>query len=268
MEFLGRTALVAALGLFLTGCPAVYPELGTATRKPAPGQPLDPPPPDNLHWLKFLGAKVPEKTRDGRTWGEVLGHLPDPYAKLIVNGEELFRTPVQSSTLEPTWPNGPKGNFKLDDKDKLRVELWDSNTINDRPIGVRELGHVSEDAKLEHVIRTDLEGGGEVSIAYEAAHAVLGLGLWYELRTDTYVITRTLVESPSDRAGVGKGDEVIRIGDKDTKAMSADEVRSQFNAIPMGGLAIVVRHPSGATANVTLKEGPIYPLYKEFQDLE
>src|SRR4051812_45930067 len=96
----------------LAGCPAVFPELGTRTRSIPPGQPLDPPPPAELRWLRVLSARVPDKTRGGRPW-QTNGKAADPYAKVFVNDKEVFRTPVQSNTLEPTWPNGPKGNFKI-----------------------------------------------------------------------------------------------------------------------------------------------------------
>ena len=252
-------ALLAAGGL-LSGCPAVYPELSTRTRKLAAGtETRDPPPPDDLRFVKFVSARVPPKTRDGRTWDQVLGSLPDPYAKLLVNGKEVLRTPAQSDTLEPTWPGAPAGNFKITSEDKLRVELWDSNAINDKPVGVRDVGHVSEEHRLNKQIRVELEGGGELVLAFEPAHAMFGLGLWFELRTDSCYLTRMLEGSPAERAGLLRGDQVLRIGDREVAKLSADEIRSAFNSVPSTGLPLLLRHPDGATLTVTLKEGPIYP---------
>ena len=121
---------VAAFGVVvLAGCPAVYPELGTATRMAPAGAAIDPPSPENLRWIRITSARVPPRTRDGRTWDQALGSLPDPYAKLFVNDKELLRTPVQSNTLAPTWPEAPHGNFPIEPGDKLRVELWDNNAL-------------------------------------------------------------------------------------------------------------------------------------------
>jgi hypothetical protein len=263
----GLLPALAALAL-LGGCPAVYPEVGTQLRGVRPGQPLEPGPPENLRWIRFESAHVPERTRDGRSWGQVFGKLPDPYAKLFINGKELIRTPVQSDTLEPTWPNGPKGNFKIDPEDKLRVELWDANTLNDRPIGVREVGRLTREQLEDRRVPVELEGGARLVLRVEPAHAMSGLGLWYELRTDSCFVTRMLEGSPARRAGIEPGDEVMRIAKRDVKQMTPDEIRSAFNAVPMAGLVLTLRHKSGTMLDVTLKEGAVYPLYEQFGPVE
>jgi hypothetical protein len=254
--------LLLAPALALTACPAVYPELGTRTRPMTPGQPLDPGPPAELRWMKFVSARVPDRTRDGRPWG------PDgkaaPYAKLLISGKELFRTNVQSHTLEPTWPDGPRGNFKLGPVDRLRIELWDSNAVNDKPIGVRDVGQPGEQQLMDKQIRVMFDDGGEVVLAFEPAHPVQGLGLWYELRTDSCFLTRLLEGSPAERASLKAGDEVVKVGTRDVKTMSADEVKSAFNAVPLDGLTLTVKHAAGSIGEVTLKEGPIYPTFSQF----
>ena len=255
--------LVACAGAAV-GCPAVYPEIGTNLHKAPPDRPLDPPPPETLRWLRILSAKIPPRARDGRTWDQAFGSPPDPYAKLFVNGTELFRTPAQADTIEPTWPTGPRGNFQISPQDKLRVEIWDSNPLNDAPIGTRDIGRISEEYIRTKQIRVELEGGSEMLIAFEPAHAMLGVGLWFELRTDSCFITRMLKESPAERAGIQRGDEVVQIAGREVKGMSSDEVRSAFGSIPVAGLAVVLKHPDGSNMNVTLKEGPIYPPYSQF----
>lgn len=260
-------ATLAAASL-LAGCPAIYPEIGTRMRKVMAEQALDPPPPDNLMWMKFESARVPERTRGGKTWDEAFGKKPDPYAKLIINGKEVWKTPVQSNTLEPTWPNGPKGNIQIEPGDKLRVELWDSNPLNDQPIGVRDIGHPTDDHRMAKRIRVELDAGGEVIITYEPARAMLGLGLWYELRTESAYITRMLPGSPAERAGLVAGDEIVSLNGKDVKSLGQEGVRSAFNAAPSGGLPIVVKHKDGTMLNIALKEGAIYPPFDEFGPIE
>jgi len=259
---------VLALALTVSSCAAVYPELATRSRPVPAGRALDPPPPQDLHWIKFLSGRVPAKTRDGRNWDQVLGRLPDPYAKLFVNEKEILRTPSQQNTLEPTWPDARHGNFELTTADRVRVELWDANPIHDQPIGVRDIGPVTNDMRIAQRIQVELDGGAELTIAFEPAHAILGVGLWYELRTDTCFVTRLLEGSPAARAGVSRGDEVVRIGDTDVHKASADEVRSLFNAISTMGTPLVLKHVGGALANVTLREGPIYPRFEQFGSVD
>ncbi len=210
---------------------------------------------------------MPERTRDGRAWQG--NGKASPYAILLVNGVELFRTSPESNTLEPTWPKGTRGNFRVAPTDRLRVELWDSNPINDKPIGLRELGPAGELKTFEGQLRVDLEeGSAELRLAFEPAHAVSGLGLWYELRTVGCAVTRMLEGSPAQRAGLLPGDEVLRIGGRDITTMTPDELRSTFNAVPFDGLKLVVKHEAGAVREVLLREGPIYPTFAQFGTVE
>jgi hypothetical protein len=262
--------LLAALAAasMLAGCPAIYPEVSTRIRKATTEQALDPPPPDNLMWMKFESARIPERTRGGKTWDDAFGKKPDPYAKLLINGVEVLKTPVQGNTLEPTWPNGPKGNLQIEPGDKLRVEVWDSNPVNDKPIGVRDIGHPSDDHRMARRIRVELDAGGEVILAYEPAKAMLGLGLWYELRTDSAFITRMMPGSPAERAGIQVGDEIVSLNGKPVKGLGQDGVRSAFNSASTAGLPIAVRHKDGTILNITLKEGAIYPTFQEYGPIE
>lgn len=250
----------------LVGCPAVYPELGTRTRPIAPGLPLDPGPPPDLKWMKFLSARVPEKTRDGRSWGP--GGKPSAYAKLLMNGKDLFKTSPQGGTFEPSWPDGPRGNFKMGPADKLRIELWDSAALNDKPIGARDVGVPNEQHLMDKRIRVEFDDGGEVVLAFENAHAMQGLGLWFELRTDSCFITRLLEGSPAERADIKPYDEVVKIGTREVKTMSADEIKSSFNAVPFAGLGLTVKHAGGSVQDVTVKEGPIYPVFAQFGNVD
>lgn len=264
---LALAALVAAV----VGCPAVYPEIGTRLRTPSrdAAAVLDPPPPDEVRWIRFTGGKVPELTRGGQKWDQVLGSLPDPYAKLMVNGVEILRTSVQSDTLAPTWPDGPRGNFRVEKDAKMRVELWDNNAINDRPIGVRDIGRPTPDELVEGRISVQLEGGGEITFAFEPAHPMFGLGLWFELRNHASFITRVIEGSPAERAQIGAGDEILTVSKKKVVDMSGDQLRSILNAVPSDGLDLEMKRTDGTTYDVAgLKEGPIYPLFSEYGPVE
>jgi C-terminal processing protease CtpA/Prc len=97
---------------------------------------------------------------------------------------------------------------------------------------------------------------------------MFGLGLWFELRTDSAYITRTLDGSPAARAGIVRGDQVVRIAGREVSAMSADEIRSAFNSVPSAGLPLVLSHQDGTNLSVTLREGPIYPTFEQVGALD
>jgi hypothetical protein len=258
-------ALVLPLAL-LAGCAAIYPELETRTHPIPPGQSVDPPPPANLKWVRFVSGLLPDHTRDGRPW------QPDgqatPYARLWINGKEALKTPVEHGTLAPTWPDGPKGNFRINPEDHLRIELWNLDPVVDKPVIIRELGVPPEERLQDKVIRIEEDTGARIILAFEPAHALGGLGLWYELRERGCAITRILYDSPAERAGLKPADDVIKIGTKEVKFMSPQEVQSAFSAVPVHGLALVVKHPDGTVLDVVVKEGPIFGHFDQVGNLE
>ncbi|WP_437332701.1 PDZ domain-containing protein [Sorangium sp. So ce394] len=262
--------LLAAGGVLLAagGCSFLYPELATRLREPPPEQELHPPPPEDVRWLRVVRARIPERTRDGRAWDPEAGGLPDPYARVLVNGEEIFRTKVQEDTVDPTWPDGPSGNFHVSPEDRLRVEVWESDALVDKPIGVRDIGRPTDTQRAAGEIEVELDGGGWLTLAFEPAHAKLGLGFWYELHSGAAFISRTVEGGPAERAGLRKGDEVLEIAGRPVRRLSVAAIRGAFDAAPRAGLVLLVKHATGATEQLRLHEGPIYPLFDRFAAAE
>ena len=149
----------------------------------------------------------------------------------------------------------------------MRVEIWDANAVSDQAIGVKDF-RATEDVVLGDKIRLDIAGAGEVEIAFERAHAMYGVGMWFELRTDSCYITRMLAGSPAERAGMQPGDEVLEINGKKVKTMTSNQVRSAFGSIPSDGVSVVLRHADSTTLTATLREGPIYPTFAEYGQVD
>jgi hypothetical protein len=248
----------------LAGCPAVYPEMKTPVR-PATGD-LEAPPAE-LRWVAFKGATIPRESDSSRAWGVVGDAAPDPYAILFLNGEVLIKTPVQSNTYEPTWPGAPSGNFWIHDKDRLRVELWNSNPVKDRPIGVRDLGSLGEAAKTIGTLDVDWSSGAQLRIAVEPAHARVGYGLTYDLRVGEAYVVGTFEQCPASRAGIRAGDQILSVNGKLVAQMVEGELQTLMNSPKPQGIAIKVRHEDKQELTVTLKEGAIFPLYSEDKTL-
>lgn len=249
--------LFAAVLALVAGCAAVFPEVATPLKAVPEGRVLEPAPPEDLLYLEIVRARIPAKTRDGRNWDSVGGALPDPVAIIFVGDEELFRTSVQSNTLEPTWPDQPKGNYRVPVGAKVRVELWDSNAMNDMPICRRRVEDIHSDTDLGSV-SVNCDGGTIIDLAVRPAQAQLGLGLFYELRTVGVNVTRTVPESPAGRAGLKPGDVLVSVMGKQVKDMEEGEVQSLINANAQLGVKLVVKHEGGQQKELELKEGPVY----------
>lgn len=264
----GLSIVCVSLGMsFLTACGAIYPELATPVRA-AGSRRLDPPPPPDIVFLKFKGAQIPTHTRDGRKWDSLGGSAPDPFAKLVVDDKEILVTPVQANTLTPTWPNQKAGNYRLPRGVPARVELWDSNPINNHPICSESINDILSQASDDSDVNIDCDSGADVTLSVQPAHATFGIGLYYELRTDDVFVTRVVEESPAARAHLGRGDQILDIQGKSVKDLDAQTLRSRINSNASTGVRFTIRHANGVTEDVTLRDGPMYPTSGNEVDVE
>ena len=224
---------------------------------------LDPPPPEDLVYLKFAKAHIPTHTRDGRQWDSVGGAAPDPFAKLMIEEREILITPVEANTLSPTWPDQKVGNYRIPHGVPVRVELWDSNALNNHPICVESISNLLAETSDEQNLDLRCDSGATIEIVVQPAHAKFGLGLYYELGTEDIHVTRVIGESPAARAKLAAGDQLLRIQGRDVKGMDSETARSLINANVSTGVTFAVKHVNGSQEEVTLKDGPIYPLIDE-----
>lgn len=259
------TALLAPFSAL--ACGAVFPEITPTIKAPPPGREVAPPPPKNLLFIAFKGAEIPARTRDGRQWDSLGGAAPDPFAKILVDDRELFRTPVQSDTLKPTWPGQQLANYRVPSGARVRLEVWDANAINNHPICIKKLGDLIDDAGPEP-LEIDCDSGAHVSLRVEPAHPRWGLGFSYELRTVGLGVTRVLSESPASRVGIAAGDEILEIQGRKVDKMEEGEPQSLINANAQVGVTLVLRAKDQAPRTVKVAEGVIYPVHGDGLTLE
>ena len=255
---------VACVGLAAAGCAAVYPEVQTPLRTYPAGKTEGRLPAD-LKWVSVKRAKVPERTRDGRVWDSVGGSAPDPYVVVSVDGRPILRTPTRSNTLRPEWADSPAGHFRMPSTARVRVELWDTNPIKDRPIGIREITvgglEPGEDGELE----IECDSGAQIVLAWEAPRPKLGLGFSYELQTYDAVVTRVYEESPAAASGVRPGDRIVAVDHEVVRQMKEGELQTRLNVPRAAGVLLKVQRRDGSVSDIQLKDGPVYPLYDEVQ---
>ncbi len=257
-HFQSRAVIALAVAASF-GCAAVYPEIATPLRDAPHGRELSPPAPDDMYYIEFKSAEIPELTRDGRKWDKIGGDAPDPFAKILVDDRELVRTPVQANTLTPSWPDQKRRNYRVAPGAQIRIEVWDSNPINNHPICVKKLSSLSGEADEHGEVALVCDSGARVTLRVEAARPKVGLGLFYELRTRDIFVTRVIADSPAGRAGLEGGDQIVKIMGQDTRDMDGGKAKSLVNANATMGVTLTIKKKAnGDVADVVLKEGPIY----------
>jgi hypothetical protein len=257
--------ILGALLASLAGCGAVFPEVATPLRVVPPNREITPPPPPDLIYIEVAGAHIPSKTRDGRSWGEGEGAAPDPFAIVFVGENELYRTPVESGSLSPTWELQPSGNYKIPVGTDLQVELLDSNSMSNQSICLKTVGDLHEEvAAGESQLDLLCEGGARIMLTIGPARPRLGLGLFYEVVLGNINVTRLHSYSPAARAGVKAGDSILEIMGKKVENLEDGEAQSLINANAQLGVDLLIKHENGQVKKIKLKEGAVYPLRKEF----
>jgi hypothetical protein len=241
-------------------CGAVYPEISPPLKAPPTGRKIEPPPPRDLLYIDFVKAEIPAHTRDGRQWDS--GSLPDPFAKLIVNDREIIKTPIQSDTLGPTWPDQKRANYRISKDATIRLEVWDSNALNNHPICIKKI-HDLHEAAGPIPMEVDCSSGAHVRIRVEPAHGLWGLGFNYELSANGAAISHVVPESPAARGGVQAGDDIVQIMGKKVEQMESGEPQSRINANAQVGVDLLLRGKDGAERHVVVKEGIIYPAVED-----
>ncbi len=258
--------LGGAITALCAGCGAIYPEIATSLRTVPEAKKLNPEPPEDVVYLGFDSANIPDRTRDGRKWDRG-GNAPDPYAILLVNGEELIRTPVQSDTLSPSWPDQLRNNYRIKADAEVVVELWDDNALSPTSI-CHQVVQGLTNAAAEGQRSVSCDSGARVTLGVAPAKARWGLGLFYELRTSSVYVTRVIAESPAGRLRLQGGDEILAIMGRPVSRMAQGEVQSLINANAASGVVLRIKQGNGNTVEVSLREGPVYPIKGEGVSLD
>lgn len=261
---------LATLGLLCAvACGAVYPELSTPVRPASAQQEPEPAPPSDVIYVDFIRAHVPKQTRDGREWNRSGAKGPDSFAKFIVDGRDVLVTPITPNSLEPTWPNQQRANYRIPRGAEIRIELWDAKTIKDRPICLKRLSNIHDAVSPAPVEVVCEKTGTRILMNILPARPLLGLGLYYELQGAGQVaVTRVIEESPAGRAGVTRGTRILTLQGRSVAELDALEVKSLVNANARTGVEMDLLFPDGRRKSVTLKEEAMYPLLAEGLDLE
>jgi hypothetical protein len=256
----GRTWAGPAIGrillCFLVGCSAIYADIPTPVR-PAPSLPQEPGPPDDILSLAIREATIPNRTRDGRSWGKDKGDLPDPYVVILLDDKEILRSEARSDTLHPDWSDTKPQNHRIPPNSDVRVEIWDENTLVSHPICSQHVGHL-HDSTDDGTYEGNCDSGARFVLLVEPAVAQIGLGFSYEPGGGGIRITDVVPASPAGRLGLSEGDTILSIDSRPLDGLDRAQLRNLVDTQARGGLRCKILRKSGKNENITIHEGPLY----------
>ena len=254
--------VAASFGVALTGCAFLYPERSTPLRGVVPEDRYRPPPPKDILYVSIKSARIPPKTRDGRSWDKMGGAAPDAYAVLFVENQEVLRTVTVPNSLKPEWSASHPFNLRIPESAKVRLEMWDDNALVSHPIcnqGIRDIQDVASVGQTE----IECDSGATVTLVVRPPKARLGIGLYYEPRGKEAVVTRVIGASAAGRAGLKAGDAILSVGGRALKDLQTGELESILSSQSSAGFIVEVRASDGQVRKVELRDEPIYPVKGE-----
>jgi len=185
--------------------------------------------PDHIYEFTFVSANIEPRQRSGHSWDDG-GGLPDAFLRVYRNDTLIWESRTVSDTLNPEFNQRPPSNLRLPSSANLRLELWDSDTGSEDPIGIWQGRGLPPTALPGANARILLEGRTWITIRLRSPRAFRGLGLSeYELRSDYVLVHQVEPNSPAGRAELRSMDRITAIDSRPLSDMRPGEATSQIS---------------------------------------
>lgn len=214
--------------------------------------------PEGLWRVRLVSAHIPPLKRSGLAWDDD-GSVADPYFTLRIDGRVRWETDPLENTLQPSFAQVSE-NLAFDRQAKVRIELWDKDSLGADPIGIYE-GRAFSEAILGADTIIKLDSDASVTLRLERPEPKEGTGLAaYELRPDAVVVLEVTPNSPAARAHLRAGERILAIDGKKVSALAPQEVESALSLASRNKAALRVQQGK-SQRSVKLDDGYVWPAH-------
>ncbi|MEM9067048.1 MAG: PDZ domain-containing protein [Myxococcota bacterium] len=247
--------MVLVLCIGVLGC--AYPRRSTSL-SPVPPTTNVQAPPDLLR-LRFTSAVIPPRQRGDSSWDDD-GTPPDVFVRVYRNDEQMYESPIAEDTLAPAWEDAVTENLRIGGTDRVRIELWDSESIRlSEPIGIWRGRGLPSTALPGADARVMLEGRAELQFRVVPPEAHRGTGiLEYEVRSSALYVTEVVPLSPAGRAGITEGTQILAIDGETIDALGEASAAGKISMASSRSSSVTVLRPDGRREDVQMDTGYVW----------
>jgi hypothetical protein len=214
--------------------------------------------PPGVYGLRLQQAEARQVKLSGLAWDDD-GTLPDVFARLFVNGRQVWQSEIVENDDTPVWNIGLPANVVIPKDAHLRIELWDWDT----PLSADPMGHVERRGLPNALPGTEsrfvLNTSAVVTLMVLAPEPRRGVGVSVELQPSELKVLSVEPYSPAARAGIKVGDRIVSIGHAKVSELTGDKAASELSlAVDRQHALVVTNADGGESREVKLDQGYVW----------
>lgn len=251
-----RTAALLALVVSLTplaGC--VYPRRSTSLSAiSAPGASTLGAP-EHVYRVTVVSAQTGATRRGALSWDDG-GGPPDCFVRIYRDDELVFESRTIENSLRPEWNETLPRNLEIVSGTRLRLEVWDADTLSADPVGIWRGEGLPMNAEPGVEARILLEGESWLTMRFDDPRPHRGIGIRsFELRGSSLGVVEVEPHSPAGRAGIVPGDAILAIGSRTVASIAENEAVTALSLAADRGEPLRIRSANGSERVVELDRG-------------